>query len=186
MGVRTAGKGHKVTSVSNSDSDDEQYNMEEQSPVNPYPPAFPAQGFKRRMAHFQDDESESAHHYREGSMPKKAKRSKHQSNEKKGSTNKKNNKRSHKKMKAATNLAGERRGECGLGFLHNMTASKTDSTFQATRGNGTWPNESHLNKAQGSNKRRRAADDETDYHQDKEFHPQGPHGSRKAKTRKTA
>lgn len=173
MGVRTAGKGHKVTSVSNGDSDDEQYNMEERSPVNPYPPAaFPVQGFKRHMAHFQD--GESAHHYREGSMPKKAKRSKNQSNEKKGSIKKNNKKRSHTKMKAATNLAGERRREYG---------SKTDSTFQATKGNGTWPNESHLNKAQGSNKRRRAADDGTDYHQDMEFHP---HGSRKAKTRKTA
>lgn len=180
MGVRTAGKGHKVTSVSNSDSDDEQRNMEERSPMNPYPPAaFPVQGFKRRMAHFQD--GESAHHYREGSTPKKAKRSKHQSNEKKGSinnNNNNNNKRSHTKMKA-TNLAGERRREYG-------PAGKTDSTFQATRGNGTWPNESHLNQAQGSNKRRRAADDETDYHQDREFHPQGPHGSRKAKSRKIA
>lgn len=185
MGVRTAGKGHKVTSVSNGDSDDEQYNMEERSPVNPYPPAaFPVQGLKRHMAHFQD--GESAHHYREGSMPKKAKRSKNQSNEKKGSIKKNNKKRSHTKMKAATNLAGERRREYGLGFLHNMAASKTDSTFQATKGNGTWPNESHLNKAQGSNKRRRAADDGTDYHQDREFHPQGLHGSRKAKTRKTA
>lgn len=180
MGVRTAGKGHKVTLVSNSDSDDEQYNMEEQSPVNQYPPAFPVQGFKRRMDHFQDDEPESAHNYREGSTPTKAKRSKHQSNEKKGSIKRHNNKTSHKKMKAETNLAGDRRGEYG------MTAGKTDSTFQATRGNGTWSNEFHLNKAQNSNKRLRAADDETEYHQDREFHPQGPHGPREAKTRKTA
>ena len=183
MGVRTAGKGYKVTSVSNSDSDDEQYEMEEQSPMNLYPPAtFPVQGFKRRITDFQD--GESAHYYREGSIPKKAKRSKHRVNKKKGVVDNNNN-RSHTKMKGATNLGGEWRQEHDLAFVHNIAAAdKTDSAFQATRNNGIWPNGPQINQANGSNKRRRATDEEADYHQDGEYHHQA-HGSRKAKIRKT-
>lgn len=179
MGVRTAGKGHKVTSVSNGDSDDEQYDLEEQSPINPYPPvAFPVQGFKRRIAHLQDGESAQ-----EGSMLKKAKRSKHQLNAEKGTINNKN--RSHTKMEAAANLGGDHRRERGLALVQNTAITETDSTFQATRDNGIWPNEPHIYEAQGSKKSRRAADDETDYHQNGEHHRQA-HGSRKAKVRKTA
>lgn len=188
LGVRTAGKGYKVTSVSISDSDNEiekRYDMELQSFMNPYPPAtFPVQGFKRRMP--DSEGGDSAHYYQEGSLPKKVKRFKHQSDEKKGTVKSNNNNRSHTKTKAGTNLGGLRGREHNLTFVENIAAAaKADSKFQATRGNGIWPNESHTNQAQGSNKRRRGADDDKDYNPDGEYHQWG-RGSRKSKIRKSA
>lgn len=186
--MRTAGKGYKVTSVSNSDSDndiDKRYDMEVQSLMSPYPPAtFPVQEFKRHMPDFEG--GDSAHYHQEGSLPKKAKRYKHQSDEKKGTAKSNNNRRPHTKTKAGTNLGGVRGREHNLAFVENIAAAaKADSKFQATRSNGIWPNESHINQAQGSNKRRRGADDHTEYNPDGEYH-QWDRGSKKSKIRKSA
>ena len=147
---------------------DEQYDMEEQSLINPSPPAIaPVQWFKRRIAESEDGESA---HYQGGSMPKKAKRSKYQLNGRKRTVNN----RSHTKRKAATNL-GVRRRAHDVAFVHNIAAAKTDSQ---ARSNGVWHNEP---QARGS-KRRRAADDEVEY-QNGEYNR---HGSKKAKTGKSA
>lgn len=189
LGVRTAGKGYKVTSVSNSDSDndiDKRYAMEVQSLMNPYPPAtFPVLGFKRHVPDFEG--GDSAHYYQEGSLPKKAKRFKHQSDEKKGTAKgNNNNKRSHTKTKAGTNLGGVRGREHNLAFVENIAAAaKADSKFQATRSNGIWPNESQIDQAQGSNKGRRGSDDDTGHNSDGEYH-QWDRGSKKSKIRKSA
>lgn len=190
LGVRTAGKGYKATSVSNSDSDneiDKPYDLEVQSLMNSYPPAtLPVQGVKRGMP--DSEGGDSTHYsYQEGSLPKKAKRFKHQSNEKKGTVN---NKRSRTKTKAGINLGGLQGREHNLAFVENIAAAaaaaaKADSKFQATRSNGIWPNESHINQVQGSNKRRRGADDDTDYNPDGEYHQWG-RGSKKSKIRKSA
>lgn len=182
MGVRTAGKGYKATSVSNSDSDDginKQYDMEAQSFMNSYSPATPpVQGFKRRMP-----DSEAG----DSALPKRAKSFKHQSNEKKGTANNNNN-RSRTKSKTGTNLGGLR-WEHNLAFVENIAAAaagaKADSKLQATRSNGIWPNESYINQAKGSNKRRRGAEDDTDYNPDGEHYQLG-RSSRKPKIRKSS
>lgn len=188
LGVRTAGKGYKVTSVSNSDSDneiDKRYDMELLSLMNPYPPAtFPVQGFKRRI--LDSEGGDSAQYYQEGSLPKKAKRFKHQSIEKKGAVNNSNNNKFHTKTKAGTNLGALRGREHNLAFVENIAAAaNADSKFQAARSDGIWPNESHINQAQGSNKRRRGADEDTDYNPDGGYHQRG-RGSRKSKIPKSA
>lgn len=148
----------------------------------PYPPAtLPVQGFKRHMPDFEG--GESAHYYQEGSQPKKAKRSKQQSDQKKGTVKSNNN---HTKTKAGTNLGGVRGREHNLAFVENIAAAaKADSDFQASSSNAIWPNESYINQAQSSNKRRRGTDDDTDYNPDGEYLHLG-RGSKKSKTRKSA
>ena len=189
LGVRTAGKGYKATSVSSSDRDseiDKRYDMEVQSLLNPYPPAtFPVQGLKRRISGSRG--GDSAHYYQAGSLPKKAKRFKRQSNEKKGAVNNNNN-RSRTKTKAGTNLASLQGREHNLAYIENIAAAaavKADSKVHASRGNGIWPNESNINQSQVSNKRRRGADEDTDYNPDGEYY-QWDRGSRKPKNRKSA
>lgn len=189
LGVRTAGKGYKVTSVSTSDSDneiDKRYNMEGHSLLNLYTPAtFPAPGFQRHMPDFEG--GNSAHYHQEGSLPKKAERFNNQSDEKKGTVKgSNNNNRSHTKTKAGTNLGGVRAREHNLAFVENIAAAaKADSEFQATSSNAIWPQESNINQAQSSNKRRRGTDDDTDNNPDGEYHQWG-RGSKKSKIRKSA
>lgn len=194
LGVRTAGKGYKATLVSNSDSDNEigkRYDMEVQSLLNPHPPAtFPVQGLKRRIPGSRG--GDSAHYYQAGPLPKKARRFKRQSNEKKGAVNNNNN-RSRTKTKAGTNLAGLQGREHNLAYVENIAAAaaataavvKADSKVHASRSHGIWPNEANINQAHGSNKRRRGADEDTDYNPDGEYHQWG-RGSRKSKNRKSA